>query len=162
MTEQPQPGALEELVRAVERLRAERDDDRALLEELQTAIAALMARKRRPPTVYPDWQMWVSDWLAPRISRHPHRARWCHQYAEHPEVADRLEALWHAWEALWPEPATRVTWYRDGLDHQLAVITAEDGPLRECSAHEHQHLAAANLAELGADHDPRRNRVRPA
>jgi len=101
--------ALEELVRAVEQLRAERDVDRELIEELQSAIAALTARKHRPPNVYAEWKTWVAEWLTVRISRHPHRMRWCHQYAEHPEVADRLEALWHSWELPWPESTAPVT-----------------------------------------------------
>jgi len=150
MTEQQLVEAIGELARAVEQLRSERDYDRELIEEVQAAVAALTSRKRQPQRVYADWQAWVSDWLTPRISRHPHRMRWCHRYAEHPEVADRLEALWHAWEELWPEPTLRVTWYRDALDHQLAVITAEDGPLRECSAHEHEHAETPVLARLGS------------
>jgi hypothetical protein len=82
----------------------------------------------------------VDDWLVARVSRHPHRYRWCHQYAEHPEVAERLEALWWAWEAQWPQPLLRLGWLRDGLDAQLAVIMSEDGPLRECSGYEREHV----------------------
>jgi hypothetical protein len=135
------------LVRAVEELRAQRDEDRALIEELQIALAS---PGRRVPTVktYPNWVSWVEGWLAVRLSRRPQRVRWCHRYAEHPEVADRLEALWHAWEAQWPDPEARLSWFRDGLDHQLGMITADDGPLRECSAHEAQHVDALTLAQL--------------
>ena len=135
------------LVRAVEELRAQRDEDRALIEELQIALASPGRRVPRV-TVYPDWVSWVDQWLAVRVSRRPQRVRWCRRYAEHPEVADRLEALWHAWEALWPEPEARLGWFRDGLDHQLGVIAADDGPLRECSAHEQQHLVAVPLGSL--------------
>ena len=46
--------------------------------------------------VCPDWVGWVDGWLTVRVSRRPQRVRWCRRYAEHPEVADRLEALWHA------------------------------------------------------------------
>jgi hypothetical protein len=101
--------------------------------------------------VYPDWVSWVDEWLTVRVSRRPQRVRWCHRYAEHPEVADRLEALWHAWEAQRPEPEAQLGWFRDGLDHQLGVITADDGPLRECSAHEHQHVDAVCLGQLRVD-----------
>jgi hypothetical protein len=140
--------ALAALVLVVEELRAQRDEDRALLEELEIALASSV---RRPPVtpVYPDWVTWVEEWLSVRVSRRPQKVRWCHRYAEHPEVADRLEALWHAWEAQWPEAATRVLWFRDGLDHQLPIITADDGPLRECSAHEGQHLQADTLSQMG-------------
>jgi hypothetical protein len=142
--------ALAALVLVVEQLRAERDEDRALLEELQIAMTSTVLGQKAAPAerVYPDWVSWVEDWLSARISRRPQRVRWCHQYAEHPEVADRLEALWHAWETQWPQPETRIFWYRDGLDHHLQIITADDGPLRECSAHEGQHVSAAVLGQF--------------
>jgi hypothetical protein len=130
---------LDALARVVEELRADRDEDRALIDELMAELAQQGLRKPKADPVYETWQEWVDDWLAVRISRNPHRYRWCHQYAEHPEVAGRLEALWHAWEAAWPEPLARLAWYRDGLDHQWPIITGEDGPLRECSAHEGEH-----------------------
>jgi hypothetical protein len=132
------------LVRAIEQLRAERDEDRALLEDLQLAVAD-PRRRPSPEPVFPDWMTWVEEWLTARISRRPQRVRWCHSYAEHPEVADRLEALWHAWEAQWVDPVARLAWFRDGLDHQLTVITADDGPLRDCSAHEGQPVDAVTL-----------------
>ena len=45
-------------VRAVEELRAERDEDRAVIDELQIALAGPV---RRMPLakVYPDWVSWV-------------------------------------------------------------------------------------------------------
>jgi hypothetical protein len=139
--------AFEELVLVVEQLRAERDYDHALIEELRETVAALgPGAGPAGGRVYPDWQAWVDQWLTVRISRHPHRCRWCHQYAEHPEVADRLEALWHSWELLWPEPTARTTWFRDALDHHLIVITSDDGPLRECSAFEEVHVVVAGWA----------------
>jgi hypothetical protein len=129
------------LTLAVEGLRAAHEEDRILIEQLQ--IATLASDPRAPvvarDTTYPDWTTWVDEWLATRISRRLQRVRWCLQYVEHPEVADRLEALWHTWETQWPEPEMRLAWFRDGFDHQFAVITAEDGPLRECSAFERVH-----------------------
>ena len=146
MTAGESADAVEALVRAIEELRAERDEDRAVIDELQIALAGPI-RRRPLAKVYPDWVSWVDEWLTVRVSRRPQRVRWCHRYAEHPEVADRLEALWHAWEAQWPEPEARLGWFRDGLDHQLGVITADDGPLRECSAHEGQHVVAVPLGQ---------------
>ena len=105
-------------------------------------------RKPKGPPVYETWQDWVDNWLTARISRSPQRFRWCHQYAEHPEVADRLEALWHAWEDAWPEPLRRLAWFRDGLDHHLGAIAAEDGPLRQCSSVEDCHVLPAPLARV--------------
>ena len=148
--------AVARLVGVVEDLRTERDEDRALIDELLAELANQGLRKPRQPPVYETWQQWVDQWLAVRVSRHPHRYRWCHRYARHPEVADRLEALWHSWEARWPEPLERLAWFRDGLDPQLVVITAEDGPLRECSAAEHEHVLPPALA--GTAHAARGDR----
>lgn len=142
--------ALADLVRVVEELRVDRDEDRALIDELLAELAQQGVRKPKGPRVYETWQAWVDEWLTARVSRHPHRYRWCHQYADHPEVADRLEALWHAWEADWPEPRKRLDWLRDGLDHQLGVITAEDGPMRGCSAIEGVHSSPSALCERPA------------
>lgn len=134
-------GALLALAQEVERLRAERDADRTLIDELISEAALRRACASPATTVHPTWTDWVDRWLVPRISRSPHRHRWCHRYADHPEVADRLESLWHAWEAQWPDPLARVTWFRDGLDHHWQLITAEEGPLRECSAREDVHTS---------------------
>lgn len=133
------------LTLAVEDLRAAREQDRADLDHLQITLAAGLPAPSGQATVYPDWISWVEEWLAVRISRSRQRIRWCLHYAEHPEVADRLEALWYAWETQWPERELRVVWFRDALDHHLAVITAEDGPLRECSAHENVHTVPPAL-----------------
>lgn len=133
---------LQALTLEVEELRAAREEDRVLLEQLQ--VSTIVNSVGGPPTkpdspTYPGWTTWVDEWLTARISRRQQRIRWCQNYAEHPEVADRLEALWHAWEVQWPEPELRLSWFRDGFDHQFAVMTAEDGPLRECSAFENVH-----------------------
>lgn len=138
------------LARVVEELRADRDDDRALIDELLAELAQQGVRKPKTPSVYQTWQAWVDEWLTTRISRSPHRHRWCERYAEHPEVADRLEALWHAWEDAWPDPLRRLTWFRDALDHHLEVVTAEDGPLRQCSAQERCHVVPAPLGHAPA------------
>ena len=142
--------AFRELVLVVEQLRLDVDEDHSLLEELRSGLVA--GEVKPGLRVYETWEAWVGDWLVTRVSRHPHRYRWCHQYAEHPEVAMRLEAVWHAWEAQWPQPLLRLGWLRDGLDHQLSVITAEDGPLRECSAWEGEHVVTATLSRQAVSH----------
>ena len=119
---------IEALVGEVEQLRKDRDADRVVLDDLLAELARRGLAAPPAETVYPTWTDWVDHWLIPRISRSPHRYRWCHHYADHPEVADRLEALWHTWETQWPEPASRLAWYRDGLDHHWPLITAGDGP----------------------------------
>jgi hypothetical protein len=146
----PDVDPLVELARVVEQLRLDVDEDRALIDQLRADVTAFGQGGAKPgKRVYDTWEAWVDDWLAVRISRHPHRYRWCHRYAEHPEVAMRLEALWHAWEAQWPQPVQRLAWLRDGLDHQLAVIMSEDGPLRECSGYENEHTETAVIGAVG-------------
>lgn len=147
--------SLAALARVVESLRTDRDDDRALIDELLAELAQQGVRKPKAPPVYETWQQWVDEWLTVRVSRHPHRYRWCHQYDEHPEVADRLEALWHDWEQAWPDVGRRLPWFRDALDHHLPMVTAEDGPLRQCSAAEHVHAVPV---PLGGERD---HRARP-
>lgn len=141
------------LVAVVEEARGQHDELRARVEALQLDVADLVqqsatsGRGGAPANpVFEDWQSWVTKWLVPRISRGPN-FRWCNEFAEHPEVADRLEALWHLWEAMWPKPLERASWFRDGLDHHLAVIAAPDGPLRRCSAAELHHTAAPFMAQ---------------
>ncbi|GLY17999.1 hypothetical protein Kisp01_50130 [Kineosporia sp. NBRC 101677] len=141
---------IQALTLAVEELRAAREEDRVLIEQLQ--ISALVSRAGEAAistadTVYPGWTIWVDEWLTVRISRRQQRIRWCLRYAEHPEPADRLEALWRSWEAQWPDPEMRLAWFRDGFDHHFAVITAEDGPLRDCSAFEGVHSLPPSIQE---------------
>ena len=137
------------LVLAIEELQAERDEDRALINQLQLTLATTdqPALLDGAGTAYPDWITWVEEWLTTRISRRPQRIRWCHHYADHPETADRLQALWHTWEHQWPNPRQRLPWFRDCLDHQLPAITADDGPLRDCSSTENQHFLGPTLGE---------------
>jgi hypothetical protein len=152
-------------VREIERLRAEADETRARLDSLQLDVVEVvehvagLGEKSKLTYVHADWQSWVTQWLGSRISR-GQNYKWCHQFDEHPEVAERLEALWHAWEVTWPKPAARIDWLRDGLDHQLAVISAADGPLRLCSAHERQHCVPPPFGDLG-DPSPMTVRVAP-
>ena len=140
---------LARLVRVVEELRADREEDRALIDELLAELAQQGVRRPKAPPAYETWQQWVDEWLTARVSRHPHRHRWCRRYGDHPEVADRLEALWDQWEEAWPDVGRRLTWFRDALDHHLPVITAEDGPLRQCSAGEAVHALPAPLGQWG-------------
>lgn len=123
----------------LDQLRAHHDQHRALLDELLDELARHALPATATGTVHATWTEWVDHWLVPRTDRSPHHHRWCHHYADHPDVADRLETLWHTWETHWPNPQTRLVWYRDALDHHWPIITADNGPLRSCSAHENVH-----------------------
>jgi hypothetical protein len=144
--QEPEVDPVAALVAVVERLRRERDEDRAVIDQLTTEKGEDRRGSGLPP-LYETWTDWVDDWLTPRISRSPHRHRWCRDYIDHPEVADRLEALWYSWETHWPDPLARLGWFRDGLDHHLPAITAEDGPLRSCSALENVHSPSPGMTD---------------
>lgn len=154
MTEPLPPAELTDVLvdhaRELERLRALHDETTARLDALQLDVAEIVQAAESSSSesaqgcIYEDWHTWVTHWLEPRISRSQHH-KWCPKLDEHPEAEMRLGASWHAWEALWPKPAERGGWLRDHLDPQLAVLFASDGPLRLCSAHEHQHATPPAL-----------------
>lgn len=154
--------ALADHARELEALRALHDATTARLEALQLDVADVIQAAAGSAgcddqrqgddrqSVYDDWHTWVTHWLEPRISRAQHH-KWCPKLDEHPEAHMRLEAVWHAWESTWPRPPDRAGWLRDHLDPQLSVLFASDGPLRLCSAHEHQHAMPPALDELGGE-----------
>ena len=139
-----------DLARELEQLRALQEETKGRLENALLDVAELVRRleTRKPAApgqyVYDDWHTWVVMWLEPRISR-AQQHRWCLKLDEHPEAELRLGSAWHAWEASWPEPGDRAAWLRDTLDPQLAWLMASDGPLRLCSAAEHQHGTPPDL-----------------
>ncbi|SIS23201.1 DUF4913 domain-containing protein [Williamsia sterculiae] len=66
--------------------------------------------------------------------------RWCPQYMDHPEVMDRFEALWRAYEQLRQDPGTGMsTWWIEHADRQMAVIFHEKGPFAGCSVERGHH-----------------------
>lgn len=155
MTEHPTSRDLADEMAALagdlEQLRASFEDTRARLDNVQLDLADVVQllesagpRTASADTVYTDWHTWTVRWLEPRISRGQHH-RWCPKLDEHLEVEMRLEAVWQAWESIWPKPALRAGWLRDCLDPQLAALTASDGPLRRCSAPERQHVVPVDL-----------------
>ena len=59
--------------------------------------------------------------------------RWCARWWEHPEAVSRLEALWEAFESARRDPAPAMSsWWRDHVDHHMAVLTGPYGPFERC------------------------------
>lgn len=58
--------------------------------------------------------------------------RWAAQWWKYPEAIARLEALWRSWEHLRLDGAIGSSvWWRDHLDHHMAVLMSVDGPFAE-------------------------------
>ncbi len=89
--------------------------------------------------VYGGVEEWVVDYFAPMFTRPTTPAiRWCARWWDHAEAISRLEALWRSWEAHRLDPLRGMAiWYRDFLDHQLAVLTAAAGPFAQCTPDRH-------------------------
>jgi len=108
----------------------------------QAVAAALNGQEPRPEFA----SLWdfVSQWLLPtyrRISDHPNFA-WCPQWWRHPEVVVRLDALWRSWEHLRLQPGTGMSvWLKDHLDHHMAVLLSQDGPMHRCKPTGHHERA---------------------
>ena len=86
------------------------------------------------PPLYPSLEAWVSGYFSPmflhRVPGNP-RVRWCARWWDHAEAIARLTVLWNCWEAARWETAAKPAWWLD-LDHHLPLLTALDGPFRNC------------------------------
>ncbi|MCI2238114.1 DUF4913 domain-containing protein [Paenibacillus sp. TRM 82003] len=94
------------------------------------------------PVAYDSLDAWVEDYFATTFTRPlGGEWRWCARWREHPEAVVRLNALWHAFEALRRDPDTGMAiWLRDHLDHQLTVLLGSRGPFAQCSITRHEGL----------------------
>lgn len=129
----PEDGALagrvEDLEARLARLAQELDDIRTT--ENTTDTAARDGSEGWEPA-YPSLLDWVQLWFLHHVERG--RARWCDQWADHPEALWRLEALWRSFEQArldpWSGPST---WTTSHLDPHLSVLLADHGPFGSCS-----------------------------
>ena len=116
-----------------------------VIEALAGRLAVLEALT--PPTTtgapvvseyrYQELADWVDEVFA-RLAA-AHRAKWCTNWAAHPEAVIRLEVLWHTWEAAMAaapgtEPAWAAVdeWLRLRLDHHGSTLLDIDGPFAGC------------------------------
>ena len=113
-------------------------------EQLANRLAVLEALT--PPTAgaaaaseyrYQELADWVDEVFA-RLAA-AHRAKWCTNWAAHPEAHIRLEVLWHTWEAAMaatpgtePQWAAVDEWLRVRLDHHVDKLLDVDGPFAGC------------------------------
>lgn len=94
-----------------------------------------------------DWRYqnsndWFAGWFRPAMAGHFSSShRWCAQWWQHLPVALRIEELWTAWEAarLSEDPSAMSGWRVHHADPQWRAITAEDGPLHQCTPTSHTH-----------------------
>ena len=98
---------------------------------------------------------WVTSVFCPTFARRSTPTfRWCGEWWRHSEAISRLEALWRSWEALRLDPLYGMaTWYRDHLDHQLAILTAAAGPFADCDPTRHFPPESDRLAHTPAPDD---------
>ncbi len=56
--------------------------------------------------------------------------RWCRQWWAHPEAAQRLEALWEAYETARSskDGGAFAAWWRTEADHHLPLLYSDQGP----------------------------------
>lgn len=79
--------------------------------------------------------VWVQTWFLPTFRRTSDAAnhRWCEKWWAHAEAVLRLEATRTAFLAMTAEGGAGVaTWLREVLDIQLAHLTSDEGPFRQC------------------------------
>lgn len=78
---------------------------------------------------------WVDGWLVLTVRRRlgPHMA-WCEKWWDHHEAAERLEALWAAWELGQAEGgASPSQWWIYHFTPHWAALTDARGPFAACS-----------------------------
>jgi hypothetical protein len=87
-----------------------------------------------PPWRYGSLVDWMEDWFLPIAYRHDGSGlRWCPEWWRHRYAAERLRALWVAWETLYPDPEAASTWWTYHFDAHWPSLTGESGPFRDCT-----------------------------
>lgn len=84
---------------------------------------------------YPNTATWVSEWLCPTMEREITRSvAWCPMWWDHPEAAERLDALWEAWELGRLGGGTwKSAWWVQHADRHLSRLCHPDtGPFGHC------------------------------
>ncbi|MGB3761715.1 MAG: DUF4913 domain-containing protein [Ornithinimicrobium sp.] len=110
---------------------------------------------------FPDMFTFVEEFLVHVYARNydplSSSFRWCEQWWRHPEALSRLDALWHAFEALRLEVGLGPSlWWRDHADPTMAQLTAADGPFAQCKAgREPRHQRPAPLPVAAAPREAR-------
>ena len=98
-----------------------------------------------------------ADWLLEMYARQadsPQRS-WCPEWWRHAEVIVRMDAMWRSFEQLRQEAGTGLSvWLRDHVDHHMAIILSDDGPLARCKPDKHSDRPIGGLAWTRPEVDP--------
>lgn len=106
-----------------------------------------------PPPAFLDEVDWFEGWLAPVVRRQLKAGTyWCARWRDHPEAAERLQALWEAWEAARAEGGNAMSyWWTVHFDAHWGVLTdSARGSFAAC-AKRGQH--SEDLQGLPSDFD---------
>jgi hypothetical protein len=92
----------------------------------------------RSPGQVPTLNDCLEDWVEGTfvlIAARP-AARWCINWAEHPEAHLRLKLLWISWEAANAsgETAAMGAWLKNEFDYHSAILLSETGPFVACQS----------------------------
>src|SRR5260370_404619 len=95
-----------------------------------------------PLPAFESVEDWIDSYFLPMFRRPlGGQYRWCARWWAHAEAVSRLTALWRAWEALRPAPATGIRdWCRAHLAYHLPILLGPDGPFCQCDGSGHQEL----------------------
>lgn len=135
---------------------ADRFEAQAVFDEADGAWRIVTRYLPGEPSLYPDGQTWMIEWLTPTIRR-PLRSgvMWCPQWWRHPEVVVRLDALWRAWEAARVEGgAGMAMWWDMHFDAHWAAITSDCGPFAACKDRVHSDKLTHLPFELAPENWP--------
>lgn len=83
---------------------------------------------------YSSVEDWVSNYLSPVVQRKSRPGVvWCAKWWQHPEAANRLWALWRAWEAFRSQGGSGMSsWWLYHFDPTWGELTSDQGPFTEC------------------------------
>lgn len=98
---------------------------------------------------YSSLPEFVSNFLLPTWIHQTQQGCWCIKWWEHPEAVVRLEALWHAFEAMRQVPGESLSsWFLFHRDpHMHALTTRETSPFFKCDVAKGTHVLAPTWPE---------------
>ncbi|MGW4719724.1 DUF4913 domain-containing protein [Nocardia sp. NPDC004260] len=109
--------------------------------------------QQKYPTVQAFVEQWVSEVYRREVSERniENKRRWCPQWWRHGEAKARLEALWHAFEALRQgETVEQSLFWLVHVDPHMTRLLDPEGPFKYCSPNKGHHAELAALPVVPA------------